>query len=76
MDNSLVYKQQGMEESRQGVILASIIQLNLDWVNTSLVWNATEYGGVKVGSITWLKKYCIALCHSVSFYGRISGYPL
>ncbi len=43
--------QQIVDLDEKNQILTSNIWLNLDWVDYSLVWNASEYGGVKVGMV-------------------------
>jgi hypothetical protein len=42
--------QQIVDLDEKNQILTSNIWLNLDWVDHSLMWNASEYGGVKVGN--------------------------
>ncbi len=51
-----------MDLDEKNQILTSNIWLNLDWVDYSLVWNASEYGGVKVGMvIQYPLQYTLAL---------------
>ena len=46
---SLLYSlQQIVDLDEKNQILTSNIWLNLDWKDHSLVWNSSEYGGVKV----------------------------
>jgi hypothetical protein len=73
-----------LDEKNQ--ILTSNIWLNLDWVDYSLVWNASEYGGVKVGmvdqyfltflSVFFLSSFSPFIQFSSTFYSWPSAFAL